>query len=169
MKTYKVSNKTSEDENEPKKLAIVLRCPDLRFREPHKEFLFQELGLTGGSYFSLKRAGGAIALARPEQMGADFKSIVKEMNIFLKAHPEATHIIITNHEDCKRYDEALDRENSPKNPERKDLTKASINLTKQFAGMQIGAYYLKFVDETQKEVEVETVWETDPRKSLRKH
>ncbi len=159
-KRYKVSLA------QPKK-AVVLRCPDLRLREPHKNFLKQELGLSGGDYFSLKRAGGAIALARPEEMGAEFRSVFTEIGMFLKLHGEIGHIIIINHEDCKKYDATIDREKSRPDPEKRDLLKAAKFLSRNFAGIQIGAYYARFADGKQEEVVFDTIFETDKAQSLR--
>ena len=152
------------------KKAIVLRCPDLRLPGPHKGFISEELGLQGGTYLSLKRAGGAIALARAEILPEEFRSLMSEISMFLELHPEIEYIIIINHEDCKKYDQVVDRKKAPKeNPERSDLLQAAKVLSSSFPRIQIGAYYAEFADKEQMYVYFETVFETDPKKSLRKN
>ncbi|MCX6720948.1 MAG: hypothetical protein NTW11_04045 [Candidatus Staskawiczbacteria bacterium] len=152
----------------PAKVAIILRCPDLRLIAAHKGFISEELDLAGRSYYSLKRAGGAIAFARASEMSDDFKSIFSEINMFLELHPEISYIIIINHQDCRKYDKVIDRATAPKDVERDDLLKAAHVLTGLFPHIQIGAYYAKFTDAEQTEVAFETVFENNPTTSLRK-
>jgi hypothetical protein len=151
-----------------KKIAILLRCPDVRFPRPHNEFIKKELNLKAGTYYSLKRAGGVIALARPAQFPESFRSLIEEISLFVELHPEISHIIGINHEDCKKYSDSIDRNDCPPNPEREDLLAFAKLLTDMFPDLQIGAYYGRFKDETQKEAGFETIFETDPEKSLRK-
>ena len=64
--------------------------------------------------------------------------------------------------------DSIDRNDCPPNPEREDLLAFAKLLTDMFPDLQIGAYYGRFKDETQKEAGFETIFETDPEKSLRK-
>jgi hypothetical protein len=151
-----------------KKTAIILRCPDSRLLEAHKGFIRTELNIPPQGYFSLKRAGGAIALARHGKLPEDFRSILDEIRMFLELHPEITHIILINHEDCKKYTRTIDRKQFTGHPEREDLRQAAKFLEREFHGIQVGGYFARFNNKQQKEVYFETVYETDKKTSLRK-
>lgn len=152
-----------------RKVAIVLRCPDHRLIAPHKRFTQTELGLgSGHDYHSLKRGGGAMALARAEENGEDFRSIISDISTFVDMSPDLTHIIIISHEDCRKYDKIIDRAKPQTHEERADLLRAVKILSDTFPHIQIGAYYARFKGKEQKTAYFETVFETNASTSLRK-
>lgn len=148
------------------KVAVILRCPDHRLIDPHKNFIRDELGLVGSDYFSLKRAGGARALARGEESPKVFADLFKEISMFVEKHPEIRYIILISHEDCRRYD----KERKPLLPdlERRDLLVAAKIMAGMSSRVHVGAYFARFTDKMQKEAFFETVFETDSKSSRRK-
>jgi hypothetical protein len=150
-----------------KKTALVLRCPDVRFIGAHKGFINHELDFRGGNYYSLKRAGGVIALARPEEFPEEFVALQNEIRMFLKLHPEISHFIGINHDDCRRYDTLVSRSTST-DTEKQDLLRAAKTSSKLFHKLQFGMYCARFKDDTRQEIYFETVFETDPKNSLRR-
>ena len=148
--------------------AVVLRCPDLRFIGAHRGFIRRELiGLKHQNYYSLKHAGGAIALARAQLLPEEFRAVISEISLFLELSPEITHIVVINHEDCRKYTNAL-RAACCGGIEREDLVNAAEMLTRTFPSLQVGAYHAKFRNEDRKTIYFETLFETDRAKSLRK-
>lgn len=125
--------------------AIVIRCFDRRFRKAHKGFIRDELKLRGEDFWPIKRAGGIAALARPRQMKADFASLTSEIEFLVAHSPTVQHIILINHQDCKRYDKLVERE-PKKDPEREDLDLAIRLLERKYPKLEISAYYARFVD-----------------------
>jgi len=142
-------------------IAVLLRCPDKRLPRAHKRFIAEELRFEGGSYFSLKRAGGPLSLARQKALPRHFRTLLHEIRMFVKMHPEMKYIVILSHEDCKGYDELVGKRKG-KNPERKDCLKAAKLLQELFPDKQIGAYHARFDAEDPKKVYFETVFETVP-------
>jgi hypothetical protein len=145
---------------------IVVRCPDLRFAKAQHRFVKEELGLKKG-YYTLSQAGGVIALARPSLLPGEFSSLFGQIKMFLDMHKEITHIVIINHEDCKKYSQEINRKKSEDNPEKKDLLVVADFLRLTFPGVQIGAYYARFTDEGHKEIVFETVFETNRATALK--
>jgi hypothetical protein len=153
--------------NKPK-TAIVISCPDLRFLTAKKRFCKEELEFNGREYYSLVQAGGAIALARAEALPDEFTTLFSQIHMFLQKHGDISHIILLNHEDCKKYDLVIGKKRSDAYLEREDLKKASEVLSNLFPEIQIGAYYAKFEDIERTEISFETVFETNSEKSLRR-
>jgi len=149
---------------EPTKRTIIVRCPDVRFSIAFGAFIGQELHLNGGQYYSLKKAGGAVALARPDNLSSEFESLRTDIDMFIKEAGVNT-VIIINHQNCKKYDAVLKRKN-PENEheERDDLPKAVDLLHTLFSddNITICAYYAMFTDETQTEITFETIHEDTP-------
>lgn len=149
------------------KRAIILRCFDLRLPDANKGFIHGELDLNGYSYYSMKRAGGAISLARPELDPDSFRSIIGEVKLVLGHCPGITHFVSLGHEDCLRYRELLNGGYKP-HIECEDLLMAAARFATLFPQLQFGGYYGRFVGRAQSEISFDTVVETDPSTSLRK-
>jgi len=157
---YKVANSL------PKR-AIILRCFDLRLPIASKGFIHGELDLNGYSYYSMKRAGGAISLARPGLDPDSFRSIIGEVKLILGHCPDITHFISLSHDDCLRYRELLAGDYKP-HVECEDVPLAAKNFTDIFPQLQFGGYHARFVGWAQTEISFDTIIETDPSTSLRK-
>jgi hypothetical protein len=138
---------------------IVVRCPDLRFAKAQHRFVKEELGLKN-SYYTLSQAGGVISLARPNLLPGEFSSLFGQIKMFLDMHQEITHIVIINHEDCKKYTQELKKKEEV-SPEKRDLLTVVDFLRLSFPKVQIGAYYARFVDADRKEIVFETIFETN--------
>jgi hypothetical protein len=148
------------------KKVIVLQCTDDRFAKPQHKFVKEELGLQT-HYYKLVRAGGALSIARRgmKKMKKHFISLLEEIDTLLK-HSEVTHLVIINHEDCKRYDDVIDRETEGSNAERDDLMDAALYLTGKYPKLQIGAYYAHFANKKRTKVMFTTIFESNKRLAL---
>lgn len=148
MKTYPVNHLQAK--------AIVVRCPDRRFRIAHREFIKEELGLNGEDFWPLKPAGGVAALARSTQMPSRFAALIEDIELFV-GHSPIHHIVLINHEDCRKYDSILDRRQSAPHPERDDLFSAVRLLSRKYPHIEISAYFARFTDESHTEIFFEAV------------
>ena len=128
--------------------AIIVRCFDRRFRGAHAEFIKEELSLSPEDFWPIKVAGGAGAISRQRQMPAEFETLTSHIDLSV-SHSKICHIILINHQDCRRYDSIVDRKNSPQEPEKQDLYKAIRLLSRKYPSVEISAYYAKFADEDQ--------------------
>jgi hypothetical protein len=145
--------------------AIIVRCPDGRFALAHKMFIDEELCLAGGQFVSLKSAGGAGGLARPEEMANEFWSLHGQIDMFVKHHPSIGIIVIFTHEDCRRYDGLADRKKETE-PEKNDLHKALRILARKFPKIKVRAFYARFSDSKQESIVFEEVSSSTPQNGV---
>jgi len=151
-----------------RKVALILRCPEFRLIGANKRFIRTELKLgTGRAYYSLKKPGGAMALARAEDFPEDFRSVMSDISMFVQLSPDLTHIVLMSHEDCRRYDAIVDRTKPQAHVERTDLLRAAKVLSDIFPHLQIGAYYCRFKGKKMGSAYFETVFETNKETALR--
>lgn len=138
-------------------IAIIVRCPDRRFRRAHNQLIREDLALNGEDFIPLKPAGGAGSLARQKEMDSDFKSLDSQIGMFAKHSPDLKHLIAINHQDCKRYNEMMDRAEIGEHAEREDLYAVIEYLSQRYPQLTIGAYYAYFVDEQQTQIAFEVI------------
>lgn len=139
-------------------IAIVVRCPDRRFREAHKGVITGRLGLKPEDYEPLKPAGGATILALSEILPAPFKALIDDIAMFVEGHPSIRHIILIAHEDCKKVGKHLPPSRREQHAERRLLVMALRLMEHTYPDLDIGAYYAHFVETPQgRKIRVETV------------
>ncbi|MCX6720072.1 MAG: hypothetical protein NTV36_03125 [Candidatus Staskawiczbacteria bacterium] len=143
--------------------AIVVRCPDRRFRIAHNLFIGEELGLTGNEFWPIKMAGGAGALARPDEMPHDFACIVGQIATFC-SHDPVEHIVLFTHQHCRHY--SAIRGKTGGNPERDDLEEAIRFLSEKYPYIETSAYFAAFTDDRQTHIFFETIKECSLREGL---
>ena len=143
--------------------AIIIRCPDRRFRRAHKLFITEDLGLAGEDFWPIKMAGGAGILARPDEMPHDFACLSGQIATFC-AHDPIRYIVLLGHEDCRRYDKI--RSAAGNSPEREDLYRAIDLVSGEYPNVEVSAYYATFSDQFRTHVFFDPIKECSLMKSL---
>jgi hypothetical protein len=125
--------------------AIVVHCADARFQTAFRRFVTEELGIR--SYMPVVIGGGVHALGAQSFFPKNFKILWEQIK-FGHQLAKPRQIIIINHEDCKWYEKMRGYHPKIGLPEKgkQDLGYAARLLLKDFAGVDVRAYWASIVN-----------------------